>query len=239
MTDYQQVQTEELAVLQSIYFEEYEEISTDPGEFTIRIESEEKGAEDICTLKLHIKYTETYPDELPEYSIDVEEGSLDQEDLDAILKNVAMSAEASLGDSMVFNLVAAVNEKLTVIIDANKERRESEEQDRVQRELEEEQRKKQGTKVTPTSFLNWKTDFDAEMAEKERLEKGTKKDPKILKPTGRQLFERDHSLAKSDATFMEEGDEDVDVTQFVREENVEDEDDEDDNDVLRNIRASG
>lgn len=53
---------------------------------------------------------------------------------------------------------------------------------------------------------------------------------------GRQLFERDHSLAKSDATFMEEGDVDVDIALFERELVISD--DEDENDVLRNIRSS-
>jgi len=34
-------------------------------------------------------------------------------------------------------------------------------------------------------FTRWKTAFDAEMNEKERIEKGLKReDPKLLKPTG-------------------------------------------------------
>lgn len=55
---------------------------------------------------------------------------------------------------------------------------------------------------------------------------------------GRQLFERDHSLAKSDATFMEEGDVDVDIALFERELVITDDEDENENDVLRNIRSS-
>lgn len=52
------------------------------------------------------------------------------------------------------------------------------------------------------------------------------------------MFERDHSLAKSDATFMEEGDEDVDVSLFEHEDVTSDNDDDNDNDVLRNLRSS-
>lgn len=39
-------------------------------------------------MKLHVKYTETYPDTLPEFSIDMEEGELDEEDFDTIMKKV-------------------------------------------------------------------------------------------------------------------------------------------------------
>lgn len=140
---------------------------------------------------------------------------------------------------MVFSMVSIAKDTLTEILQTNKARREREEYERVQRELEEEERKRQGTKVTPESFNEWKAAFDAEIAEKERIEKGVKReDPKMLKPTGRQLFERDHSLARSDATFMEEGDVDVDISLFEREENITLDDDEEENDVLRNIRGS-
>ncbi len=39
-------------------------------------------------MKLHVKYTETYPDTLPEFSIDTNEGELEQEDYDTILSKV-------------------------------------------------------------------------------------------------------------------------------------------------------
>lgn len=42
-------------------------------------------------MKLHVKYTETYPDTLPEFSIDMEEGELEQEDFDAIMAKVTES----------------------------------------------------------------------------------------------------------------------------------------------------
>lgn len=42
-------------------------------------------------MKLHVKYTETYPDTLPEFSIDMEEGDLEQEDFDTIMAKVTES----------------------------------------------------------------------------------------------------------------------------------------------------
>lgn len=57
-------------------------------------------------------------------------------------------------------------------------------------------------------------------------------------PIGRQLFERDHSLAKSDSAFVEDGDVDVDIALFERELNISDDEDDNENDVLRNIRSS-
>ncbi|KAF9413234.1 RWD domain-containing protein 1 [Podila epigama] len=240
MTDYKEEQANELEALQSIYPDEYEEISTDPGEFTIRIVPEEQDGDEIYSMKLHVKYTETYPDTLPEFSIDMEEGELEQEDFDTIMKKVTESGEEAIGMGMVFSMASTAKDTLTEIIAFNKEKREREIEEAIQREMEEEEKKKQGTKVTKELFAAWKTAFDAEMTEKERLEKGLKKDdPKSLKPTGRQLFERDHSLAKSDAAFVEEGDVDVDIDLFERELNIsDDEDDEAENDVLRNIRSS-
>ncbi|KAF9923666.1 RWD domain-containing protein 1 [Linnemannia zychae] len=239
MTDYKEEQANELEALQSIYPDEYEEISTDPGEFTILIVPDEQDGADTYTMKLYVKYTETYPDTLPEFSISMEDGELDEEDFDTIMKKVTEAGEEAIGMGMVFSMASIAKDTLSEIIVNNKDKREREAEEKVRRELEEEEKRKEGTKVTVALFTAWKTAFDAEMAEKERIEKGLKKeDPKMLKPTGRQLFERDHSLAKSDATFMEEGDVDVDIALFERELVISDDEDDNENDVLRNIRSS-
>ncbi|KAF9091628.1 RWD domain-containing protein 1 [Mortierella sp. AD031] len=236
---YKEEQANELEALQSIYPDEYEEISADPGEFTILVVPDEQDGDDTYSLKLHVKYTETYPDTLPEFSIDMEEGELEQEDYDTIMQKVTEAAEEAIGMGMVFSMASIAKDTLSEIIVNNKERREREAEEKAQRELEEEEKRKEGTRVTVALFTKWKTAFDAEMAEKERIEKGLKKDdPKNLKPTGRQLFERDHSLAKSDATFMEDGDVDVDIALFERELVISDDEDDNENDVLRNIRSS-
>ena len=45
-------------------------------------------------MKLHVKYTETYPDTLPEFSFDMEEGELDEEDFNTIMKKVTEAVSA-------------------------------------------------------------------------------------------------------------------------------------------------
>jgi hypothetical protein len=49
----------------------------------------------IDMLKLYVKYSETYPEALPEFSIEIEEGELDQDDFDAILKKVTETVSLS------------------------------------------------------------------------------------------------------------------------------------------------
>ena len=48
--DYKEEQANELEALQSIYPDEYEEISSDPGEFTILIVPDEQDGEDTCKV---------------------------------------------------------------------------------------------------------------------------------------------------------------------------------------------
>ncbi|CAG8820986.1 25150_t:CDS:2, partial [Racocetra persica] len=92
----------------------------------------------------------------------------------------------------------------------------------------------QGTKVTVASFLEWKENIEREMAEKERNTKSLallkKEEMRKNKLTGRQLFEHDQALAKSDVTFMDEDDVAVDISIFEREVDMESEEEE--NDVL-------
>lgn len=42
----------------------------------------------VDTLKLYVKYSKSYPEELPEFSIEIEEGELEEDDFDAIQKKV-------------------------------------------------------------------------------------------------------------------------------------------------------
>jgi len=54
---------------------------------------------------------------------------------------------------------------------------------------------------------------------------------------GRQLFEQDESLAKSDMTYIEEGDVTVDISLFEMEVDMSDEDEEDTS-ILELVRNS-
>lgn len=52
--DYKEEQANELEALQSIYPDEYEEISADPGEFTILIVPDEQDGDDTCKFFLFL-----------------------------------------------------------------------------------------------------------------------------------------------------------------------------------------
>ncbi|CAG8727209.1 26179_t:CDS:2, partial [Gigaspora rosea] len=86
--------------------------------------------------------------------------------------------------------------------------------ERLLRENDAEQSRFRGTRVTVASFLEWKARFDQELLEKEEAARGSaiikREEAKKQKPTGRQLFEQDETLTRSDMTFVEEGDVAVD-----------------------------
>ncbi|KAI0242008.1 Protein gir2 [Massospora cicadina] len=120
--------------------------------------------------------------------------------------------------AMVFTLASHLKESTLSLIAKKAEDREREAEERLMRAIKADESKFIGTKVTPESFLAWKIKFDLEKETSENAtsnKPGFKKfDKKML--TGKQLFEKDHKLAKSDMQFLEEGDEDVDTTQFER-----------------------
>ncbi|GES73061.1 RWD-domain-containing protein [Rhizophagus clarus] len=206
--DHKEEQEQELEVLKSIYPDEFEEISE--GEFRIRLEPEEQDSITPLTLALHIKYTPTYPEEVPEISIETIDGSIDTDEHEKLYSGLMNVAQDSLGMAMVFTLSSLLKDLLTSFVVEREEKRKKEEEDKIKKQIEAEQAKFQGTKVTIASFLEWKENFEKELEEKEKATKSLaiikKEEAKKSKPTGRQLFEQDESLAKSDMTYMEEGD---------------------------------
>ncbi|GBB90898.1 hypothetical protein RclHR1_00180036 [Rhizophagus clarus] len=225
--DHKEEQEQELEVLKSIYPDEFEEISE--GEFRIRLEPEEQDSITPLTLALHIKYTPTYPEEVPEISIETIDGSIDTDEHEKLYSGLMNVAQDSLGMAMVFTLSSLLKDLLTSFVVEREEKRKKEEEDKIKKQIEAEQAKFQGTKVTIASFLEWKENFEKELEEKEKATKSLaiikKEEAKKSKPTGRQLFEQDESLAKSDMTYMEEGDVTVDVSLFEREDMSDDDDD--------------
>jgi len=96
--------------------------------------------------------------------------------------------------------------------------------------LEEEEARTRGTPVTVESFAAWKMKFDKEVAakraqdEEERLRAMTSKEREEYKRltsrlSGRHLFERNRHL--EDENLMEEGTVSVDVSQYDRIRNLE------------------
>ncbi|RIB03788.1 hypothetical protein C2G38_1989349, partial [Gigaspora rosea] len=213
--DYKEEQEQELEVLKSIYPDELEVV-----------------------VALRIKYTPTYPEEIPEMSLEILEGSLEENEHDKFYNDL-MNMD-SIGMAMVFTLLSSLKDSLTTFVIERQEQRKQAEEDRIRKEIEAENAKFQGTRVTIASFLEWKENFEREIAEKEKATKSLavlkKEEMKKHKLTGRQLFEQDEALAKSDATFMEEGDVTVDISLFERELDIESEEEE--NNVLDLVRSS-
>ncbi|KAL1692264.1 ubiquitin-conjugating enzyme/RWD-like protein [Schizophyllum commune] len=225
---------EEYEVLESIYPTELLKTS----ERDIRIEAEpddlEEG-EDTIKLALKVHYTDGYPDELPDLSFDVLEGELTDDELNGLLEGLRTVGEENLGLAMVFTLVTTLRERLSELVRERAERHKAEEHEKERLAIEAEEAKTRGTPVTVESFKAWKAKFDAELAikkakaEEEKLKAMTPKEREEYKRiqgrlSGRQLFEKNKNL--EDESLVEEGGVSVDISQYerTREEEQEEED---------------
>lgn len=120
--------------------------------------------------------------------------------------------------AMIFTMVSIIKEELdNIVLDVKKAEEEIINEKR-RKEEEAEQAKFLGTKVTVESFKAWKKKFDAEMLEKDEILRAQRAKELKGKLSGRELFEKDKSLALSDAKYMDQDDVTVDVSQFDKEE---------------------
>lgn len=216
MTDYKEEQQNELEALASIYPDEFEAISD--KEFRIAVYPEEQDEENPRALSLHVTYTPHYPDELPEYEIETLEGQVQSSYFNKIVESVKNVAEDSIGMAMIFSMVLTMKEELDNIVLDVKRAEEDIINEARRKEEEAEQAKFMGTKVTVESFMEWKRKFDLEMAQKDAVATAQRIKELKGKLSGRQLFEQDKTLAMSDASYMDEGDVSVDISQFDKEE---------------------
>jgi len=173
-------------------------------------------------------YPETYPDSLPELSLEPTTGDLDESEVNSLVEQLRSVGEENLGMAMTFTLVSHLREELSSLAKSRVERRRREEQEKERLAIEEEEARTRGTPVTVENFKAWKVKFDKEMArkkaqeEEERLKGLSPKErdefKKVLtRLTGRQLFERDRNLAVSDdVSLFEEGTISVDISQYER-----------------------
>lgn len=124
-----------------------------------------------------------------------------QEDRGLLLEALQPTIEENMGMAMVFTLVSALKELAEQLMAERVNAVHALKEVEAAKAEEEENRKFQGTAVTPESFLEWRDKFMKEIEEKERKEreeeeasdkKLTKKAPakEEKKLTGRQLWER-------------------------------------------------
>eukprot|EP01136_Pigoraptor_vietnamica_P040254 Opistho-1_new@11948 len=211
MTNYAEEQAMELEALQSIYGDDFEDVSADPRTFKIHVATEETPDDEPLRLAVSITYTAQYPDEAP--VVQIESDDLEPDNIQAVSALLAEQAAANLGTVMVYTLVSAAKEWADGICASVRQEREAVAREQVEREKQAEQRKFHGTQVTVETFKAWKVAFDREMAEV-ALKAGSKVDTKKGKLTGRQLFEKDASYMESDIAAYDEGDVVVDESLF-------------------------
>ncbi|KAJ3540918.1 hypothetical protein NMY22_g4104 [Coprinellus aureogranulatus] len=224
-----------LQVLEAIYPTELERIS----DTDLQIQAEQDELLDgypSLKLLLSVHYPDAYPDVLPELKLATVEGDVTDTDRNTLIEELLAIGKENLGMAMTFTLVSHLRELLSKLSRSKKE-----EQDRIENELErlrieEEEAKTRGTPVTVESFKAWKAKFDREMAEKKALEEQDKL--KELTPkereeykkaqtrlTGRQLFERNKNAAAQDEELIEEGTTSVDISQYERTKEEEEQED--------------
>lgn len=167
---------------------------------------------------LSVRYPEEYPDVAPNLDImaATDGGTTEYfnvgDDRDHLLASIDETIQENMGMAMVFTIVSALKEAAEQLVQDRKDE-ELQAIEARQRAAEQEENKKfQGTPVTPETFLKWREGFIKEMEEKSAQEEEERlaelKKAKVKEPfklTGRQLWER--GLAGK----VDEGDEDDDM----------------------------
>ncbi|PWN42274.1 RWD-domain-containing protein [Ceraceosorus guamensis] len=234
------VLAEEREVLQSIYVDELEEIDeenlrirVDPEEGLSGPAGQEGDALEPPTLALNIKYTQKYPEEAPEMSIECIGGSVPEQGIQEMQAELHTTAEESLGMAMVFALASQLKESLTAYIARTKQIAEAQEQDRRNAEIEAEAEKFRGTAVTAERFEAWRVTFEKEQKElkqkaDEEYVRSTLKTAKereeyrklAARPTGKELFAKGGQMHddKAEAEAEDVEGNEVDYSLYSREE---------------------
>merc|ERR1712154_657769 len=108
--------------------------------------------------------------------------NLEDDQIDMIQEFLKEQAEGNVGMVMVFTIISALQERLTVLVEEMKKEAEDRRLKKEQEEEEAAQKKFEGTRVTIETFMAWKTKFDAERNIKNQLKK--EQDRLSKKPTG-------------------------------------------------------
>ncbi|KAJ3099094.1 RWD domain-containing protein 1 [Phlyctochytrium planicorne] len=244
--DYVDEQQNELEALKSIFFDEFEEIEEGPpAKFKLLVRPDESSfltaEESESQYHLIVTYTDKYPEEIPLLEIS-DAVNLNAKEVEDLSEKVMASAEEQLGMAMVFGVHSAAKEHLEEMLRLRIARREQLEEEKRIAEEEAERARYAGTKVTTESFQAWKEGFLKELRETEKLTAAptsvkSKADNMKGRFTGRQLFEKDKSLAKSDVGLLQEGDVTVEFDKELFSGDFEGlEDDEEENAVLAGFR---
>ncbi|KAG7734931.1 hypothetical protein KL948_000497 [Ogataea haglerorum] len=197
--DYLEEQKQEIEILQSIYPDELERVSDTEFRVSLLLDT---STDRKHTLILNVKYPETYPEVVPQLSIEQEhdeapESTLnipetvefDKDDLLDLLEAVNQNAEENVCMPSIFTLTSLLKEHAETLFQEKVAALEKKhEEDRRAREYEE-QKKFSGTKVTKENYAQWRLKFRAEMGIDTRLKERFKQMHQG-KLTGKEIFER-------------------------------------------------
>lgn len=204
-------QQQELEVLQSIYPDELEILSD--THFTISLNLETKSDRGHSAI-LDVKYTPTYPEEVPKLEVrvisdDLSVASDDEDDdedksklvhlseqielgkLDAnsLTKRLEEEAELNVGMPSVFALAALLKDEGEALFQLKLDAAQKKYEEELLAKEAEEQKKFFGTPVNKETYLEWRKKFRADMQiekkDKERFDKMHNG-----KMSGREIFEK-------------------------------------------------
>ncbi|KAA1080126.1 hypothetical protein PGT21_002818 [Puccinia graminis f. sp. tritici] len=222
---YLEQRKEEIEVLQSIF----EDLSFESDEQVIlRTGPEDPSPSNPLTVNLKIKYTEKYPDELPDIEIEPVEGELSELEVESTIEKLKEAGRESLGMAMIFTLSLALQQELAQILSDRAAEVVRLEKEEIKQAEEAEAARKKGTPINKETFSIWRAKFHEQnqlkkaKEEEERYKSLTPKEREERKKsgnklTGRQLFESNQALITPDNSLIDADAEEFDLSQFPKE----------------------
>ncbi|KAA1081644.1 palmitoyltransferase akr1 [Puccinia graminis f. sp. tritici] len=141
---YLEQRKEEIEVLQSIFgdlsFESDDQV-------ILRTGPKEPSPSNPLTVNLKIKYTEKYPDELPDIVIEPVEGELSELELESTVEMLKEAGRESLGTAMIFTLSLALQQALAQILSERAAEVVHLEKEEIKKAEEAEAARKKGTPI--------------------------------------------------------------------------------------------
>lgn len=142
------------------------------------------------TLSLQIDYPEGYPDEMPTFTLETENGTLEESEHAELLQSIhdlvrpdqfirtpdiiyISQADQSKGEPLTFTIISSLSPSLTTILENRSKLRKKQAEEKERQAILAEENRLKGTPVTRESFEKWKAEFLSERARvKEKEEEG-------------------------------------------------------------------
>jgi RWD domain len=90
----------------------------------------------IVRLLLRVTYPDSYPDILPEISLDILDGTLEDQESDTLMAELTTIGEENIGMAMTFTLISHIREKLLALLQSRVERKRREAIEKERLEIE-------------------------------------------------------------------------------------------------------